>query len=344
YEVTVPKLTAFTYQAKDPNDNFYPYSALLGATCGGTELACVNYYSDPTSVGPLAAGTYFIVVDGDYSSDFGPFTLSVSGTIAGGQSCESPLAVSGALTCAPGYVCSGTPGARTCTPGACNDGIDNNGDGKIDYPNDPGCSSPSDTSEDTVCPGASCPVCSNGSDDDSDMKTDYPADFGCTSAAASAETFCPTEMDAPVAITAVTTNGTLANAHANLTLSCSSYADGNDLTYALELPVPVDTLTLDTEGSTATDTVLQLSDTQCQTPVACNDDGGTGNLSLITVGGLSAGNYAVTVKSYGASSNLAFKLNVHGTVAKGTACTGPLFTANVLKCETGSTCTAGKCQ
>jgi hypothetical protein len=33
------------------------------------------------------------------------------------------------------------------TPPQCADGRDNNGNGKIDYPNDPGCSSPTDNSE-----------------------------------------------------------------------------------------------------------------------------------------------------------------------------------------------------
>jgi hypothetical protein len=32
-------------------------------------------------------------------------------------------------------------------PKACSDGIDNDGDGKVDYPADPGCSSPSDNDE-----------------------------------------------------------------------------------------------------------------------------------------------------------------------------------------------------
>lgn len=105
YEIDVPRLTSFTYHVADPNDNFYAYSALVGATCGGTELACDKYYNDPTTTAALAAGAYFIIVDGDSSSDLGPFTITVSGTIADGQSCESPLAQSGALTCAVGYVC-----------------------------------------------------------------------------------------------------------------------------------------------------------------------------------------------------------------------------------------------
>lgn len=59
----------------------------------------------------------------------------------------------------------------TCGPVTeCNDGIDNDGDGKIDFPNDPECKSADDDSE--------APECSNGKDDDGDGKIDR-ADPGC---------------------------------------------------------------------------------------------------------------------------------------------------------------------
>ena len=54
---------------------------------------------------------------------------------------------------------------------ACNDGIDNDGDGYIDYPGDNGCATQSDTDEQK-------PVCSNGEDDDHDGVTDLE-DPGC---------------------------------------------------------------------------------------------------------------------------------------------------------------------
>lgn len=347
YEINLPQLWSFSYQAHDPNDANTFETAMVGKTCGGTELACSDGF-EPKAVGALAAGTYFIIVDADDSSSAGPFTLTVAGTIAGGASCEGPLAQSGALVCATGYTCGGPSGARTCMPTTqCNDGIDNNGDGKIDYPADPGCTSPTGAMEVTVCPGASCPVCSNGSDDDSDMKKDFPADFGCSSAAGGSEAFCALEKDPVATIAAPTTSGTLAGLHADLTLDCNSTSSGNfDKTYVLELPELVDSLTIDTLGSTITDTILQLSDAQCGTSVACSDDaGGAAHyLSVISLGGVPAGNYAVTVKAYSSGNNGAFKLNIHGTVGKGKSCTGPLFTANVLRCDAGTTCTSGKCQ
>ncbi|MDD5751432.1 MAG: DUF11 domain-containing protein, partial [Candidatus Peribacteraceae bacterium] len=59
---------------------------------------------------------------------------------------------------------------------ACEDGIDNDGDGLADYPNDPGCTSRLDMDE----RNANGPQCDNGADDDLDGTVDYPADTGCT--------------------------------------------------------------------------------------------------------------------------------------------------------------------
>jgi glycerophosphoryl diester phosphodiesterase len=64
---------------------------------------------------------------------------------------------------------------------ACNDGRDNDGDGLEDA-QDPGCTGASDPSERE----ATLP-CDNGVDDDGDTRTDFPADSGCTSASDTSE-------------------------------------------------------------------------------------------------------------------------------------------------------------
>ena len=58
---------------------------------------------------------------------------------------------------------------------ACNDGIDNDNDGVIDG-RDPGCSSGRDNTEDIV------DTCDDHHDNDGDGRTDFPADDGCDSA------------------------------------------------------------------------------------------------------------------------------------------------------------------
>lgn len=58
------------------------------------------------------------------------------------------------------------------SPTACNDGLDNDGDGPSDFPDDPECTSLGDRSEG--------PDCSDGLDNDDDGLFDFPADPGCT--------------------------------------------------------------------------------------------------------------------------------------------------------------------
>ncbi|MDH5672731.1 MAG: MYXO-CTERM sorting domain-containing protein [Myxococcales bacterium] len=65
--------------------------------------------------------------------------------------------------------------SATAGGAACSDGIDNDGDGKTDFPDDPDCSSATDPEE------AYTPACSDGVDNDSDGKTDFGSDPGCAS-------------------------------------------------------------------------------------------------------------------------------------------------------------------
>ncbi len=71
----------------------------------------------------------------------------------------------------------------------CNDGVDNDNDTKIDYPDDPGCESATDNSE------ADQVECNDGIDNDNDGKIDYPADPGCDSATDDSEIDTPAVGD-----------------------------------------------------------------------------------------------------------------------------------------------------
>ncbi|MDD5041680.1 MAG: hypothetical protein PHX87_04730 [Candidatus Peribacteraceae bacterium] len=74
------------------------------------------------------------------------------------------------------FSCSSpTDNDETNPKAACQDGIDNDHDGRTDYPDDPGCSSSQDNSE------AGEPQCQDGIDNDGDGATDYPDDFSCSS-------------------------------------------------------------------------------------------------------------------------------------------------------------------
>ncbi len=78
---------------------------------------------------------------------------------------------------------SGSECATPPSDSECSDGINNDGDSYgADYPNDPGCTSAADTTENPN------PECSDGANNDSDSYgADYPNDPGCTSAADTTE-------------------------------------------------------------------------------------------------------------------------------------------------------------
>ncbi|HUQ06430.1 MAG TPA: hypothetical protein VM261_28195 [Kofleriaceae bacterium] len=314
--------------------------AVRGATCNGTDLACgVNNFGNMdarVSINTVGVGEYFLVVDDQSTANPTTYNLNVSGTLAAGSTCN-PSSTS--FICTAGYTCSG---GGTCMPTACNDTTDADGDGDVGYPSDAGCTDISDTTEADDCPsGPSCPVCANGLDDDGDTRIDYPLDLGCTAASASSELECMGETDPLSQVTGPVSTGTTTGGTNNFAPTCSS-SSAPEKIHLITLPVPVATLTLDTIGSTF-DTILELRNSTCGTSLACDDDSAGGLRSLITRTNVAAGTYAISVDGYSSNAG-AYTLNVRGTVAVGTACTGPLFTAGVLSCTAGSTCNAGTCQ
>ena len=66
---------------------------------------------------------------------------------------------------------------------ACDDGLDNDGDGLVDFPADPGCSDATDTTETDAAL-----ICDDGLDNDGDGLADVANDPGCSSTADATET------------------------------------------------------------------------------------------------------------------------------------------------------------
>ena len=65
----------------------------------------------------------------------------------------------------------------------CENGVDDDGDGKVDWPADPGCTDGADNDEYNSPPPPPRRQCSDGVDNDGDGKIDYPNDPGCTGTA-----------------------------------------------------------------------------------------------------------------------------------------------------------------
>jgi hypothetical protein len=71
---------------------------------------------------------------------------------------------------------TGNPCVVVPPPHQCNDGIDNDHDGKVDFGQDPGCDNADDDDE------SNPPACSDGKDNDGDGKVDFGKDPGCDNA------------------------------------------------------------------------------------------------------------------------------------------------------------------
>ena len=298
-----------------------------------TELGCNDNASDTsqrsTLTVDLTAGTYYLVVDGRNVGSAGLYELQVNFYEGLGAPCDDPG------DCAPGYTCRAIPPSTqtTCERHACGDGRDDDGDGRIDYPADPGCVDTADDSEVDACPsGAGCPACADGADNDADGRIDYPMDPGCQAASSDSEEDCTPEDDPLGFVTMGTSTGTTAGAMNDYQPVCGG-GSGPDQTYILRVRFPLASLTIDTEGSTF-DTILSLYDSTCTTALVCDDDAGAGSTSLLTRTNVAMGTYAVVVDSFAAAGG-SYTLHVRGTYAAGTACdpAAPYFT-----CTAGFTC------
>ena len=274
----------------------------------------------------VAAGTYAVVV-GNWSSftTGGPYVLNVSGTIASGGDCTGVLAQAGDIACGAGYACI----AGVCTGNlACNNAMDDDGDGDTDYPNDPGCSSPTDNDETDDCPsGPMCPACSNTIDDDMDGQTDYPIDTDCSAAGGTAEV-CGVETDPVILMTTPSISGANINDTSNFKLSCDfTTGVAGDRVALVTLPA-MTSFHIDTLGSNF-NTVIALKDPSCgPATISCNNSFTIGG-DVINTGPLTAGNYAILVDGY---NNLTgnYTVNVSGKIANNASCESPLAVAGAL--------------
>jgi len=205
---------------------------------------CVNNTSemgcnDDSMPAPMAEGASAIAVSiatpGTYYLG-GAYDLTVKFLTGEGESCQGL----GPDECGPGLICRVPLGMTTksCQKHVCGDGVDDDGDGKNDFPQDPGCTSLDDDDESDNCfptPGPGCPECADGIDNDGDTHADFPGDTTCTSASSASESCVST--DGVTQITQAVTMGDTTNAHGDVNPACgSSSGTANDLTYRIDVP------------------------------------------------------------------------------------------------------------
>jgi len=154
--------------------------------------ASIRVYVDlvDVGVGQVSGGTWCITVPSLFAGQNVNATAESAGEVESELSATVTVAAVGSVTaCNDGVDNDGDgavdfpddPGCSSALDSdetdipQCGDGIDNDGDGAVDYPNDPGCSSYVDNDE------SGLPACGDGVDNDGDGATDFPADPGCTS-------------------------------------------------------------------------------------------------------------------------------------------------------------------
>jgi hypothetical protein len=218
----------------------------------------------------LAAGNYYIIVSGKDTTVTGDFTLTVKLFAGEGSACVTDP------ECGPGLVCRIPLGGSTksCQQPMCKDGVDNDGDTKNDYPQDPGCSTPDDNVEMDSCPGVgpNCPECGDGVDNDNDQTTDFPADNTCQAAGDTSESCVST--DGVTSITTGMTMDTTVGAVNDVRPACASTITHTaaDQTYRLDIPA---LSVLDIALNSATwDYIHAVYDSSCRgTALTCVDFG-----------------------------------------------------------------------
>lgn len=149
----------------------------------GADLACnddaaANIRQSAVDLPNPALGDYYVTLDG-FLEEQGPYVFNIRAEIDDGERCEADDPedpAPGPVQCRLGSVCS----ANVCVRAACANGLDDDGDGRADYPNDPGCTALSDDDETSPDP---LPQCGDGVDNDGNGLTDFPDDTNCVDAA-----------------------------------------------------------------------------------------------------------------------------------------------------------------
>jgi hypothetical protein len=280
--VTVP-LSAVTFSTDLPQTTSQPI-LYVRTTCDQTssEVGCMasttTAKATVTVQNPPMGTIYYIFIDEPSASPPGIYALTVSGNIAEGQVCDP---ANQAFTCGPRHLCVERVAGMGphCEIARCADGMDNDGDGKIDFPHDPGCTAFEDDDETDDCgnappAGPNCPQCGNHIDDDGDGKIDYDPPAGSMSDPGCSSASDPSEIDEcipGVMVSEFDTNGhatgdtsTQAN-HFAPTTACVFEALGPDqvLHYRVDQPTRQVTATMVPTGGTFNDPILYIRKNMC---------------------------------------------------------------------------------
>jgi hypothetical protein len=299
-------------------------------SCADTasEIACQGGPGGKVVIPSPAMGTYFVFADGPAGAGY---QLRLRQRLPAGAACDP---ADTRLQCPVGLVCGLEGASALCRTSRCNDGADGDGDGKADYPLDPGCATRDDDDEADPSP---LPACANGTDDDGDAASDYPTDPGCDAAGDTDESdLClpgvPVEALPPsgVVMTDIT------NQPNAMSGSCGAPFFGTgERVYRVPVPEGAVRVTALLDQPSFLGAFVYLRKATCGDPmaeVACDAMG------TVTLTPAPAATYFVIVD--GAIFPGAFTLRVEVILGTGAACDPAIA---MRHCDTGLTCTSGRC-
>ncbi len=287
---------------------------------------CAAVEEPSVSTGPLVKGVPLYLFVDEPAGGYGTYHLAVTGTVVDDQPCDLTRPQ---FACSPTHVCrEATPGDNDvrCWTQRCRDGVDNDGDGKIDWPFEPGCTSPSDDDELDPTPA---PACSNGTDDDVDSRADYPADPGCLSAADTGEA---NECAAGAPFTIISTDATVAPSTAVTGFDINTCGLPNTPVhlYALEIPPGAGRVTIENYIPLG-DTLIAESGTRCD---FANNTGSCG-VNWLFLADLTPGWHTIGVKAFYGGEVPSSGVYTQGTLVDGAGCEP---SSTLWHCESLSLC------
>ncbi|HEX8700522.1 MAG TPA: hypothetical protein VF815_16855, partial [Myxococcaceae bacterium] len=266
---------------------YYFYGFEIADGCaGGAQAYCawpdhVLRY-DVLEAGPLSADARVFVAS-NYPYSFPTIVWARLGT---GALCDVN---STHIVCEYGSCLEQDDGQYRCVPSACNDGVDNDGDGSVDFPQEPGCTERGDNDEqDPPVP----PACSNGLDDDGDGRVDWPADPYCLGRGQLAEDGLGDSCVEPRELRALT-QLSFAGAADDLSLSCQPTAAKPDQVMSFTLQTYAHSFSLQSRGLTGI--ALQKSCSNPATTEFCYD----GSYTLNWWSNLQPGTYFLIAEGTG---------------------------------------------
>lgn len=263
---------------------------------GDGEIDCADYDCDAETYCHETNCTDSVDNDGDGDTDCADYDCDGDAACVENCTNDTDDDGDGAIDCMD-YDCGVADG---CEETNCSNGLDDDQDGEVDC-DDYDCSSASGCGE---------AVCTDGRDDDTDGNADCrDSECLCDAACIAAAPTCPSRNIMGMIGAGVATGSTAGRCSYRDSTECTgSFGDGPEYTVRFAAPSAGD-YTFDTTGSRFDTTLYVLAGSCTGTELGCDDDGGPGLMSSLTLT-LTMGQVVIIVIDGYSSDQGDFVLNI----------------------------------